>query len=130
MSPSATDNALKEARHKLKQVHTERSNTSAKEEFARWAKLDRESTKLANEIEVLSEYCLSFLKAQQAFQLLRSINTFFFSQINNHRIQSHPFTLSPKSFCLRLQQAQSSCFASSTAKRPCSGFHPTFSPTT
>ena len=47
--------ALRVAQHRAKQVHTERSNTSAKEEFARWAKLDREYLKLTSEVETLKK---------------------------------------------------------------------------
>ncbi|KAF5099080.1 hypothetical protein DV451_003111 [Geotrichum candidum] len=51
IAPSSTAKSLKTARRRAEQVREERSNTSAKEEFARWAKLDRELLKLQSEID-------------------------------------------------------------------------------
>lgn len=51
MIPSKQLRRRKEAQLRAIQVHTQRTNTSSQDEFAKWAKLDREYGKLKVEIE-------------------------------------------------------------------------------
>lgn len=53
LSPDANIRRLQQTQARAAQVNTERSNTSAQNEFARWAKLDREHGKLRQEIDAI-----------------------------------------------------------------------------
>lgn len=53
LAPSAACRELRSVQKAAANVYTERSNTSAKDEFARWAKLDREYGKLRTSIDSL-----------------------------------------------------------------------------
>ncbi|VVT54565.1 uncharacterized protein SAPINGB_P004139 [Magnusiomyces paraingens] len=57
--PSPTLRTLRAKQTRARQVHAERAATSAKDEFARWAKLDREAGKLRTEIDVLQSSLVS-----------------------------------------------------------------------
>lgn len=55
VAPTPSIKKLKETQKKAALVYQERANTSAKEEFAKWAKLDREYLKLTGEVDTLSK---------------------------------------------------------------------------
>lgn len=59
ISPSPTLSQLRKSQLRFSTVYQERNNTNAKNEFARWAKLDRELLKLKSEIEALQSQLTS-----------------------------------------------------------------------
>jgi hypothetical protein len=55
-SLSQTSKDLRHQKRRAIDVHAQRANTSSKDEFAKWAKLDREYSTVKSKIEKLSMY--------------------------------------------------------------------------
>ncbi|CAN6672882.1 hypothetical protein TRVA0_047S00606 [Trichomonascus vanleenenianus] len=53
-APSSTVSKLRHKQREAIDCHTKKTNTSSKDEFAKWAKLDRQYGKLKSEIEALN----------------------------------------------------------------------------
>uniref|UniRef100_A0A060TDH4 Golgi to ER traffic protein 1 n=1 Tax=Blastobotrys adeninivorans TaxID=409370 RepID=A0A060TDH4_BLAAD len=55
LSPSSTIQELRKTQGDAIRVYTQKSNTSSKDEFAKWAKLDREYSRLKQEVDKLTK---------------------------------------------------------------------------
>lgn len=54
VAPSSSMRELRAKRDELMQVRTERSNTSSQDEFAKWARLDRQHQKIKKEYDTMN----------------------------------------------------------------------------
>lgn len=75
-SSSGDVKSMREKRAELAAIRIQRTNTSSKDEFAKWARLDRQHRKLKNDLDALNtKVAASRQRLQRYVQIIRWIST-------------------------------------------------------